>query len=143
MKNYKSGIILGIVSIISTIIFVGIPIGNNFFEIVNEILYVTGLMVLLYLGLIRKNDKFTIIFSIVYLIVLFILTGFIELNYNDFTLVAIGIIPGLLISIVGLIRTISNMAKYKTRVSLIINIIALILSIISFLMIFLNRGINV
>ena len=75
MKNYKVGIILGTLSIISTLMIVRVPIGDK--------------------------------------------------------MVAIGFLPGMILSIVGIILTKSNKEKYKLKVSLILNTIAIILSIIS------------
>ena len=75
MKNYKVGIILGTLSIISTLMIVRMPIGDK--------------------------------------------------------MVAIGFLPGMILSIVGIILTKSNKEKYKLKVSLILNTIAIILSIIS------------
>lgn len=46
-------------------------------------------------------------------------------------MVAIGFLPGMVLSIVGLILTKSNKEKYKMKVSLILNTIAIILSVIS------------
>lgn len=78
MKKYKLGIILGIISIITTCTIVGVPVGD------------------------KK--------------------------------LAIGFLPGMILSITGLIFTKKNNEKYKIKLSLILNIIALILSIISLLM---------
>ena len=78
MKNYKVGIILGTLSIISTLMIVRIPIGDK--------------------------------------------------------MVAIGFLPGMVLSIIGLILTRSNKEKYKMKVSLILNIIAIILSVISLIL---------
>ena len=75
MKNYKVGIILGTLSIISTLLIVRVPIGDK--------------------------------------------------------MVAIGFLPGMVLSIVGIILTKSNKEKYKIKVSLILNTIAIILSVIS------------
>ena len=75
MKNYKVGIVLGTLSIISTLMIVRVPIGDK--------------------------------------------------------MVAIGFLPGMVLSIVGLILTKSNKEKYKMKVSLILNTIAIILSVIS------------
>ena len=140
MKNNKNGIILGIISILSSLLFTGMPIGKNLFEIVAIILYVTGLLLIIYFGFLKRNSKNTIITSIVYLIILFILVVFIEMQYKDFIILAIGFIPGLLISISGLILTKDNKTKYKTKVSLVLNVIGLVLSIISLLLVILNGG---
>lgn len=84
MKNYKIGIILGIISIISSLLIVGVPIGD------------------------KK--------------------------------LAIGFLPGMIISITGLILTKKSSEKYKTRVSTIINVIGLIVSIMSLLFVIPNGG---
>ncbi len=78
MKNYKVGIILGTLSIISTLMIVRVPIGDK--------------------------------------------------------MVAIGFLPGMILSIVGIILTKSNKEKYKLKVSLILNTIAIILSVISLIL---------
>ena len=78
MKNYKVGIILGALSIISTLMIVRVPIGDK--------------------------------------------------------MVTIGFLPGMVLSIVGLILTKSNKGKYKLKVSLILNTIAIILSVISLIL---------
>lgn len=82
MKNYKTGIILGVISVISTLAIVGISIGDK--------------------------------------------------------IVRIGFLPGMILSIIGLILTSKNKEKYKPKISLILNIIALILSIISLVMSIVN-----
>ena len=46
----------------------------------------------------------------------------------------IGFLPGMVLSIVGLILTKSNKGKYKLKVSLILNTIAIILSVISLIL---------
>ena len=140
MKNYKDGIILGIVSILSTLLFTGIPIGNNLFEIVTLVFFIIGLLLNLYFGFIKKSGKRTVVTSIIYLIILLILVSFIEMKYRNFSLIAIGFIPGLLISVDGIILTKSNKEKYKTIISLILNVIGLVLSIISLLLIIPNGG---
>ena len=140
MKNYKAGIIIGIISIISNLTLVGIPFGSNLIEIINEIIFAIGLLMIQYFGIIKKNDKSAIISMILYIILLLIFTTIVELNYKKFYLLAIGFLPGLIISIIGLIRTKNNKEKYKTKVSLVLNTLGLITSIISIIMIFLNGG---
>ena len=140
MKNYKDGIILGVISILSSSLFVGIPVGKNLIEIVTTIFYVIGLLLIIYFGLIKRSSKRTIITSIVYLIILFLLVAFVEMQYKDFIILAVGFVPGLLISISGLVLTKNNKTKYKTKVSLVLNIIGLIISIISLLLAIPNGG---
>ncbi len=84
MKNYKVGIILGIISIISTCTIVGVPIGD------------------------KK--------------------------------IAIGFLPGMILGTTGLILTKKVKENYKIKTSLILNVIGLVLSIISLLLVILNGG---
>lgn len=136
MKSNKNEIVLGILSIISSLLFTGIPIGKNLIEVITIIVYLIGLLLIIYFGLIKRNSKSTMIVSIIYLLILLIMVVIIETKYKDFTLLAIGCIPGLLISTSGLIITKRN----KTKVSILLNIIGLVLSIISLLMIIPNGG---
>ncbi len=75
MKNYKIGIILGIIAIVSTLLIVGVPIGDKVY--------------------------------------------------------AIGFLPGMIISIIGLVLIHKNKEKYSIVASYVLNILALILSILS------------
>ena len=134
MKNYKNGMILGILSILCSLIFVGIPIGNNILEIINIIIYLTGLLLILFFSIVKKNDKIILITTIIYISLLTLFTILIELNNNYLFLIAIGFIPGLIISISGLIISKNNKQKYNPKISTIINSIGLLLSIISLLM---------
>jgi len=82
VKNYKTGIVIGIISIISTLLIIGVPIGD------------------------KK--------------------------------VAIGFLPGMILSIIGLILTNKNKENKKVKTSFILNTIALIMSIISLIMSIMN-----
>lgn len=132
MKNYKFGIILGVLSILSSLTFVGIPVGfNNIIETISTVFYVVGLLVIICLGFVGKNDKTTIITTVIYTIILFALVLIIELNYKDYILLEIGFIPGLIMSILGIIKTLKVKSENKTTASFIFNIIGLVLSIAS------------
>ena len=138
MKKYKNGIIIGLLSILSSLIVVGIPIGSSILEIINIIIYIIGLLAIIYFGFIKKNDKYLLVFSFIYLILLIILAGIIEVYYKDYNIMAIGFIIGLLFSIIGIINSNRNKDGYNISFSIGINIIALIISVFSFLMIFIN-----
>ena len=129
MNNNKYSLILGIISIISTLLFVGIPTGTNILEILNTLIFILGILLILYINIIKKKNNLSIV--IIYFIITFILTTYIELNHKNYTLLSIGFIPGLVLSIIGL-------NKSKTKPSIIINIIALILSLLSLLITILN-----
>ena len=140
MKNFRDGIILGIISIVSSLLFVGIPIGNRLLEIIMLVVFISGLLLIMYYGWIKKDSKKIVYISIAYFILLFILVGFIQSFYQDFSLVAIGFVPGLVISLLGVILSKINKYQYKVKISFILNIIGLILSFISFLFVIVNGG---
>lgn len=140
MKNYKDGIILGVLAIISTLLFTGIPAGTNILEIITLVIFILGTLLIVFLGIIKKNSKSTVMSSIVYLIILFFIVLVVESQYKDATILAIGFIPGLVLSTTGLILSISNKNNYKTKASKILNIIGIVLSIISLLMVIPNGG---
>lgn len=141
MKNYRVGMILGIVSVLCSLIFVGIPIGSdNIIEIINTVFFAVGLVVILCLGFAVKNDKATAIASVMYAVILFVLVLVVELNYKDFILLEIGFVPGLLMSIMGIIKTVKVKSENKTKAGLIFNITGLVLSIASFLLAVMDGG---
>ncbi len=132
MKNYKTGIQLGIESILFSVVFVGIPFGTSILEIINTLLFIVGLLLIIYLGIIKKEDKYISKITIVFFLLLIILSTFIELYFHNFVLIGIGFLPGLIISIVGLLRTKANKGNYKTTNSFVLNLIGLIFSIVNF-----------
>ena len=140
MKNYKDGIILGVLSILCTLLFVGIPVGNNVLEIITILFFAVGLLLITFFGIVKRNSNRTVITSIIYAIILPVLVAIIELQYKDSLRLAIGFLPGLLISITGIILTKSSKEKYKTKVSFTLNIIGLALSLASFLLVIPNGG---
>ena len=117
MKNYRVGIILGIISILCALTFVGIPVGfNNIVEIICTVFFALGLLTILCMGFAVKNEKISVIASAAYVVILFVLVAVVELNYNDFTLLAIGFVPGLLISGMGVIKTVKVKSDKKKSI---------------------------
>ena len=143
LKNYTQGIIYGIISILMTLLLTGIPLGNSHLEIVNIILYIVGLILVLYLGLIIGNDKATLITMIGYLIVSGALTIYIECTTKYEAIFSVGFLSGLIVSFIGLIRTNAVREKYYVRFSFIINSLALLLAVASLVLIFVNGGLIV
>ena len=125
---------MGVLSILASLLIVVIPIGSSIIEIINIIVYILGLIFIIYWGLIREN-KYLGLFCIIYLVILLILIGIIEMYYSNYDIVFVGFIIGLLLSIVGIVDSIRNRNKYKIKLIIIINIIAGIVSLISFGMI--------
>ncbi len=141
MKNYYAGIVLGGISILCALLFVGIPIGfNNILETITTLSGVVGLLAVLCLGISGKNDKITVISTAMYVVVLFVLILIVELNYNDFVLTGTGFLPGLSVSIMGIIKTVKVKGKSKTTASFILNITGLVFSIANLLLTILSGG---
>lgn len=75
-----------------------------------------------------------------YLAILFALVIFVETRYENYTLVAIGFLPGAVMSMIGLLRTRSSRDRYKTKADLILNGIGLALSLANLCMVIPNGG---
>ncbi|MBQ8131460.1 MAG: hypothetical protein IJ193_03125 [Bacilli bacterium] len=140
MKKFKDGIFMGIISIISSSFFVGMPVGKNFFEILLLLFFIVGVFVILYLGFSKKDSRNTLLFSVLYSFVLFVLVAFIELEFKDFTLYTVGFLPGLVISTTGFYLSKVNKDQYYTKLSLVLNSIGFIISVLSLLMVIPNGG---
>lgn len=140
LPKYKYGITMGILSIITTILITGVPVGTSLIEIINISVYLLGIIVMLILSLKKKNDKVSLIYTLIYLAISIALIMMIETKYNDFKLYAIGWIPGFAISIIGLIRSKDVKKTYDNKLSMILNVIGLVLSIISLILVIPNGG---
>ena len=140
LKSYKFGIVMGILAIIVSLLITGVPIGSSPIELVNIAIYLLGVIVMLIISLKKKNDKISLIYTLIYLVTTIVLIAIIESNYDDFKLYAIGWIPGFVISTIGLLRTKDNKKNYNIKVSMILNIIGLILSLISLILVIPNGG---
>ncbi len=135
MKHYRVGIILGVVSILCSLLFVGIPVGfNNIIEIITAIFFAAGLVIIACLGFVAKNDKVTAISSVIYAVILFVLVTAVELNCEGYILLAIGFAPGLVISITGIVKTAQVKSENKIKASFIFNIAGLVLSVANFML---------
>ena len=104
MKNKAFLIVTGIISILSSLTMNGLPVGTNILEIIYEAAALLGLAAVFYAGFIKQNDKMLMILSIAYTVVLFGATMLIEMFLKDFVLVGIGFLPGLVMSLAGLVR---------------------------------------
>ena len=139
-KNYVYGILFGVLSILSSLLLVGLPLIGSIGGIINIIVFLLGLLIVLYLALIVKKDKTSLIVSIIYSVISCGLTFILESLNKMVDILAIGFLMGFIYSCIGLIRTNINKDEYKTLSSFIINGIALGLSIISLLIILLKTG---
>lgn len=140
LKNYKFGIIIGILSIITSLLITGVPIGPSPIELINIAIYILGIIPIIVLAIKKKNDKLTLIALLLYLAIIFSLTIIIEKNYSDFKLYAIGWIPGFIMSLIGLLRSKDVKKTYNIRACMALSIIGLIISIISLILVIPNGG---
>jgi hypothetical protein len=131
MKNYKQGIIFGVLSIISGLLLSGIPFGTNVIEIINAAVLVLGVITLLIIGISKRRYTASVIEAAVYLVVLFVLTMIIELNMSDFVIVGVGFVPGLSMAVTGLITSMQQQGNRKVLAGIMINSIGILISIIS------------
>lgn len=140
LPKYKYGITMGILSIITTLLITGVPVGTSLIELISIIVFLLGIIVMLILSLKKKNDKVSLIYTLIYLAICITLIMMIEIKYNDFNLYAIGWMPGFAISAIGLIRSKDVKKTYDNKLSMILNVIGLVLSIISLLLVIPNGG---
>ena len=140
MKVYVSGIVMGVIAIVSSLLFVGVPFGISILEIVNTALFIVGFIAVLLVGLAFKKPFAAMIISILYVVSLFILTLAIESGSNGFTLVAVGFIPGLVIAATGLISSLQIKSKKKILPSMIVNILAILVSCANVYLSYVNGG---
>ena len=139
MRQFKEGIYMGIISIVSSLILIGIPIGPNFFEIITALVFCVGLFVVLYVG-IWKDSTYTTRVCLIYVASVFVIGGIAKLLNKDCSLMAVGFLPGLIIALAGIMMSLKN-KEYNVKVSLVINGLALFGSILScFLGYMANKG---
>ena len=131
MKTYMQGIVLGILSILSSIMMSGIPFGSGIIEIANAVVLVIGVFAVIFLGIIKKKYTAALIVSVIYLVILFLLTMIIELNLSGFTIVGLGFVPGLAVSITGLVTSMQRKGEKKIIAGIILNALGILVSIAS------------
>ena len=126
MENRRFLIITGILAIIIPILFFAIPFGTDPLQIINLAIFIFGLIAVPTVTFIKKSDKLFMISALIYIAILVSFTTIVEHKISDNTFVAIGFLPGLIISLTGLIRT---RQTNKSKASCIINGIALLVAI--------------
>ena len=126
MENRKFLIITGILAIIIPILFFAIPFGTDPLQIINLAIFIFGLIAVPTVTFIKKSDKLFMISALIYIAILVAFTTIVEHKISDNTFVAIGFLPGLIISLTGLIRT---RQTCKSKACYIINGIALLIAI--------------
>ncbi len=130
MKKYKLGIILGILSIITSLLIVGIPVSLKGLPLINLVVIIICLIGLVIMAL-KAEDNNLLICTISYLVITFALTSIIESSDREYTKLLLGWLPGLIIGIVGLLRSNKNKDIYNIKIAKILNIIGIALSVIN------------
>ncbi|MCR5060598.1 MAG: hypothetical protein K6A80_06155 [Saccharofermentans sp.] len=126
MNSKKCLITTGIIASLSSLLMTAIPFGTGILEIINAVIFAAGIITILFFGLVRKNDLLVMISSIIYVVIFMTVTLIIETTFKGFTLVAVGFVPGAVMSITALIRTAKGC---RSKASYIVNGIALLLAL--------------
>lgn len=141
MKKYKLGITMGILSIISSLLFAGIPVGRENLQIAYFILFLLLNFTILVFGLFAKKDKTVIIISIISVVLILLSTLYIENNPDVLTnMVVLGWLVSLSLGTVGLYRTINNRGNYVIRIAMVLCLTGIALSIASLVMGLVTNG---
>ena len=132
-KAFLPGIIMGIISCVTGMIFVGIPLNMSILSIVNLVVFFFGAMITLYLGAVRGKYKSAVYAALAGAIISFILTYLMERSgEGGYSMLHIGFIYGLIVAITGLISCI-RMGKSGEKVlpGIIVNSIGILAGLIS------------
>lgn len=130
MKKYKTGIILGIISIITSLFIVGIPISLKGLPLINMIVLILALIGLLLMSL-KAEDKYLLIYTTSYLVITLTLTIIIEQSEKEFILLLLGWLPSLAVALTGLVKSNQNKDIYNIKLAKILSIIGIALSLIN------------
>ena len=131
MKVYKQSIILGLLSILSGLMIVGIPVGIEMIEIINIVVLAVGALAIILLGVVKKKYTLAAILSAFYTLAVFGMTAMIEANMQGFSILAIGFVPGLTMAVTGLITSIQQKGKKKILIGMIFTSIGLLINLAS------------
>ena len=131
MKVYKQSILLGILSILSGLLIVGVPVGTEIIEIVNTAVLAIGALAIILLGVFKKKYTIAAIVSAIYTVAVFAMTAMIEANMQDFSILAIGFVPGLTMAATGMITSIQQKGEKKILIGMIITLIGMFINLAS------------
>ncbi len=138
MKTYVQGIIFGMLSILSGLLFTGIPFGTEMIEIVDVAVLVIGIFAVLVMGIFLKKYTAALITSAVYMVVSFVLMMFIETQMSGFTIVYTGFLPGLSMAITGLVTSIRLKENRKILAGMILNVVGILINAASLVLAVVN-----
>ena len=138
MKTYVQGIIFGMLSILSGLLFTGIPFGTEMIEIVDVAVLVIGIFAVLIMGIFLKKYTAALITSAVYMVVSLVLMMFIETQMSGFTIVYAGFLPGLSMAITGLVTSIRLKGNRKILAGMILNVVGILINAASLVLAVVN-----
>jgi hypothetical protein len=138
MKTYVQGIIFGIMSILSGLLFTGIPFGTEMIEIVNVAVLVIGVFAVLIIGIFLKKYTAALTTSAVYMVVSFALMMFIETQMSGFTVVHAGFLPGLSMAITGLVTSMQLKGNRKILAGMILSVVGILINAASLVLTMVN-----
>ena len=132
-KAFLPGIIMGIISCVTGMIFVGIPFDMSILSIVNLVVFFFGAMITLYLGAVRRKYKSAVYAALAGAVISFILTYLMERSgEGGYSMLHIGFIYGLIVAITGLISCIrARKSGEKVLPGIIVNSIGILAGLIS------------
>lgn len=143
MKVYKSGIVMGLTSVASSFLLLGIPFGQEPFEVMNAAVFAAGIISVLMLGPVMKKYVQASVSSIIYIIALVSISSYIELTSRTIKMCMVGFIPGAVIALAGIITSLQLSGKKRIAPSMVINIIAILLSGASAGLTIMNSGFSI
>ena len=131
-RVYVLGIFIAIISLAMTFFMVGIPFGSGLMQIICIALFAICVIINLVFGLNTKvKDMFFLILSFLITAVLFAVVAYSESKLGHSDMFMIGGLPSASLALAGVVRSLKFKEKKNTKVSMILNLIALFLALAS------------
>ena len=134
MKKFNVYSLLGILSIVTALLFSGIPVGKEGLVLGYCILFLVLNFAFILIGILSKKDKVVALSSLAYVIALFGATALIELKTEGYKITVLGWLVSFIISVVGLYRIFNLKKEDRKKGAIVLNIIGLVLSIANLIM---------
>lgn len=131
MKKFNVYCLLGVISIVSALLFCGIPVGKEGLILAYCIMFLVLNFAFILIGILSKKDSVVGISAFVYFIAFIISTSVIEIKTEGYKLTVLGWLVPFIVSIVGLYRIYNLKKEERSKVALILNFVGLGLSIVS------------
>ena len=131
MKKFNVYCLLGVISIVSALLFCGVPVGKEGLILAYCIMFLVLNFAFILIGILSKKDSVVGISAFVYFIAFIISTSVIEMKTEGYKLTVLGWLVPFIVSIVGLYRIFNLKKEERSKVALIFNFVGLGLSIVS------------